>query len=95
MARQKVTDEIDALRRKKEELDARLKAALDRQKEHERQQDERRKLLAGALALKHMAAHPDSEFARTLAGLLDKHVMRVADRALFPSLGVFDERIVG
>jgi len=86
MARQKVADEIEALRKQREQLDARLKAAEARQKERERQQDDRRKLLAGNIALEFMAEHPASDFTRVLSGLLDKQLTRPTDRALFPAL---------
>lgn len=86
MARQKVIDEIEALRKQRELLDARLKAAQARQKEKDRQQDQRRKLLAGTLVLEFVAANPDSEVARLLGQLLDKRLTRSTDRALFPAL---------
>jgi len=86
MARQKPSDEIEALRKQRELLDARLKAAEARQKEKDRQLDERRKVVAGALVLEFVAANPASEAARVFAELLDKHLTRAADRALFPAL---------
>jgi hypothetical protein len=86
MARQKVDDEIALLRKQREELDNRLKAAEARQKEKARLADERRKTLAGGVALEFAAANPDSEFARVLSDQLDKHVTRTTDRALFPAL---------
>lgn len=86
MARQKPTDEIQTLRKQREQLDARLKAAEGRQKEKDRQDDQRRKAIAGALALEHAAANPHSEFTRLLSDLLDKRISRPLDRALFPAL---------
>jgi hypothetical protein len=43
----------------------------------------RRYLLAGAAALDHMKAEPDTTFASTLLGLIDARVKGAADRALF------------
>jgi hypothetical protein len=86
MARQKVADEITALLQQRAKLDARLKAAEARQKEKEEQQDQRRKMVAGAVALEYIAANPDTEFARLFSDLLDRHLTRPMDRALFPAL---------
>jgi hypothetical protein len=86
MARQKIADEIEALRRHREQLDAKLKAAEARQKEKDRQDNERRKVIAGALVLEHVATNPDSEFARVFADLVNKAVVRSIDRALFTAL---------
>ena len=86
MARQKITDEIEQLRKQREQLDAKLKAAEAKQKEKERQDNERRNVIAGALVLEHIAANPDSEFARVFADLINKAVSRSIDRALFSAL---------
>jgi hypothetical protein len=86
MARQKVADEIQALLQQRAKLDARLKAAEARQKEKEEQQDQRRKMVAGTVALEYIAANPDTEFSRLFSDLLDKHVTRPTDRSLFPAL---------
>jgi hypothetical protein len=86
MARQKPGDEIEMLRKQREQLDARLKAAEARRKEKEQQQNERRKMIVGTIVLEFMAANPDSEVARTISGLLDKQIPRPTDRALFSAL---------
>jgi hypothetical protein len=83
MARQKPTDEIATLRKQREELDARLKAAEARQKEKDRQDGERRKTIAGSAALEYATAHPHSEFARIFSDLITKRTGRPADRELF------------
>jgi len=82
----KVSDEIEALRKRREKLDAKLREAQARQKEQEREEQEKRRLIAGTVFLDFMAANPDSELARTLSQLLDKHLTRAIDRALFPAL---------
>jgi hypothetical protein len=86
MARHKVADEIEQLRKQREQIDARLKAAEARQKEKEQQEEERRKTLAGTVALRFMAANPDNELTRVLSDLLDKYITRPSDRALFSAL---------
>lgn len=52
--------------------------------EQQRKNDTRRKIIAGALALEH--AQHDPDFAATLAGLLNEHVTKPQDRALFDFL---------
>jgi hypothetical protein len=85
MARQKPADEIDALLKRKQELDKRLRAAQDRQKERERLDNERRKLIIGAAVLDFMLANPDSPLVLNLREILDRHVTRPVDRALLPA----------
>jgi hypothetical protein len=86
MARQKVADQIAALRQQRAKLDARLKAAEALQKEKEQLQEERRRLIAGTVALEYIAANPDTDFARLFSDLLKRHITRPMDRALFPAL---------
>jgi hypothetical protein len=86
MARQKIEHEIEALRRQREQLDAKLKAAEAKQKQKEFEQSERRKMVVGTIVLEFMAANPSSDVAHAVSDLLDKQVTRPADRALFPAL---------
>jgi hypothetical protein len=74
------------LRRKRDQLDAQMKALEARNKQTERKADTRRKVIAGALALEHFEANRDSEFGRVLFRLLDEYVVRPHDRALFDFL---------
>ena len=83
MPRQKPTDKLEALKLKREQIDAQLKALEARQKEGDRKADTRRKVIAGALALEHMGKNGESEFARVMRSLLAEYVTRPADRALF------------
>jgi hypothetical protein len=76
----------EQLRKQREELDAKLKAAEARQKEKDRQDNERRNAIAGALVLEHVAANPESEFARVFSDLINKAVSRSIDLALFSAL---------
>lgn len=56
MARQKIADEIEALRQHRDQLDARLKAAQARQKQKQFEQNERRKMVVGTIVLEFIAA---------------------------------------
>ena len=86
MPRQKITDEIETLRRQKAQIDARLKAAEDRRKEHEAEQKNRRKLLLGGIILDFMLANPDTPPTQAIRDLLLKHAKRPADKTLFADL---------
>jgi large subunit ribosomal protein L7/L12 len=65
--------------------EARLKAQIQKKAAQvrgvDRKKDTRRKIIAGALALEHMAH--DKEFANVMKKLLNEHVTRTADRELF------------
>lgn len=88
MARRTTTDRLELLRRKRDQLDAQLRALEARNKQAERKADTRRKVIAGALALEHFTANSDSEFGRKMFSLLDEYVIRPHDRALFDFLPV-------
>jgi hypothetical protein len=83
MARRTTTDRLDLLRRKRDQLEAQMKALEARNKQAQRKADTRRKVIAGALALEHFEANRDSEFGRIMFRLLDEYVVRPHDRALF------------
>ena len=86
MPRLNPEDRIKNLRQKQAEIMAQLKALEARETRKARKDDTRRKIIAGALALEHFNANPESEFARVMRRLLREYVMRPADRALFPNL---------
>lgn len=86
MARLNTKDRAELLRRKRDQLDAQLKALEARNKQAERKADTRRKVIAGALALEHFEKNRDSDFGRIMLRLLDEYVVRPHDRALFPDL---------
>jgi hypothetical protein len=71
------------LRRQHIELAKRIKQAEEKQRQKDKADDARRYLLAGAAAVDHMKAEPDTAFASTLPGLIDARVKGAADRALF------------
>lgn len=85
MPRLNSTDKMTTLLKKQEEIANQLKQLRAREKQTERKADTRRKVIAGALALEHLAKFPDSDFARVLTGLLDAYVEE-RSRYLFPFL---------
>ena len=66
--------------RKESQLKARIQKKQAEVSAKKRKQDTRRKIIAGAVALEHMAH--DNEFAEKLSELLDNHVTRPEDRKL-------------
>ena len=74
---QKIAD----LEKKQSQIKAQIQKAKAQARDTERKADTRRKIVAGALALEHMAH--DSEFAATMHRLLNRHVKRDSDRLLF------------
>lgn len=74
---------LDKLLKQRAQLEARIQAKRSRLKQQERKADTRRKIIAGALALEHMGANSESEFTAIMARLLNRYVIRPADRALF------------
>ena len=75
--------ELEALRQKQLKLVKKIKEAEAKTKKEQQEKDERRKLLAGAVALKELDANPSGAFADALLGMLKHHLTRAADRALF------------
>ena len=86
MPRQKPADKLDALRKRMSQLNEQARALEARQREQDRKNDTRRKVIVGALALEHSEKNANSEFAKVLNRLLDEYVTRPGDRALFPAL---------
>ena len=83
MPRPKKTPEqrLLELEKQKAQIAARIKSEASKIRTSERKRNTRRKVIAGALALEH--AGIDSAFGATLKSLLDRHVSRADDRALF------------
>ncbi len=90
MPRLSAPDKKAALLKRQEEIANQLKQLNARERETERKLDTRRKVIAGALALEHLAKNPNSEFGKTLFRLLDEYVDRRA-RSLFPFLPPLEE----
>ena len=75
--------QLEPLRQQQIELGRKIKEAEAEARRKEREKDERRKLLAGAVALAEIAVHPDSPFAVTLVNLLNHGLTKASDRTLF------------
>lgn len=72
---------ITDLKKRRDQLNERIKRMEAREREKQRKQDTRRKIIAGALALEHL--EKDDHFRATMEMLLHEHVTRDPDRALF------------
>jgi hypothetical protein len=83
MARTNSQTQLEALRKKQLELVKKIREAEAKTKKAEQEKDERRKLLAGAVALKELEANHTGVFAAQLLGLLDQGLKGAADRTLF------------
>jgi hypothetical protein len=83
MARPDSKTQLEALHQRQIELGRKIKEAEAEARRKEREKDERRKLLAGAVALAEIAVHPDSPFAITLVDLLNHGLTKAPDRSLF------------
>ena len=83
MARTNSQTQLETLRKKQLERVQKIKKAEAKTKKDEQEKDERRKLLAGAVALKELDANPSGAFADALLGMLKHHLTRAGDRALF------------
>lgn len=71
----------EKLLERKAQVEAQLKALDARERKRQRQEDTRRKILAGAVVLEKAAANPD--FSAVLLALLDSNLTRPQDRLLF------------
>jgi len=74
---------LEKLKQQQAQLAAKIKNIEAREREKERKNDTRRKVIAGALALHHMEKNPNSDFAKLLGRLLDEYVTRANERDLF------------
>ncbi len=83
MARTKSKPNLEALRQQQLDLVKKIKEAEAEAKKEQQEKDDRRKLLAGAVALKELDANPSGAFADALLGMLKHHLTRAADRELF------------
>ena len=83
MARTNSKTQLEALRQQQLELVKKIKEAEAKTKKEQQEKDDRRKLLAGAVALKELDTNPSGAFADALLGMLKHHLTRAADRELF------------
>jgi hypothetical protein len=82
-------DKLGLLQQRLAKAQRDLRHAQSLQKKQARADDARRKIIAGALALEHMAKNPGSEFGKTMLRLLDEYT-RPHERPLFDFLPVRD-----
>lgn len=81
MARKPPDEKIAELEAKRGQIDALIQKHKARARVEERKRDTRRKIIAGALALEHASLDP--AFRAAMHKLIDEHVTRDGDRALF------------
>ncbi len=65
------------------QIDNQIRAVKARERNQERKNDTRRKIIAGALALEHTAKNPHSEFAKKIHSLINEYTIDNKSRALF------------
>ena len=63
-------DRRERLAIKKQQIEARLKAIDAKAKTQDRKKDTRRKVIAGALALRHVVRNPKSDFSKQMNALI-------------------------
>jgi hypothetical protein len=83
MPRRQPGSDLEALRAQAIALDAKIKETAARERTKREAEDQRRRQIAGAAALEHMAAELDGPFAATMLSLINGRARSVADRALF------------
>lgn len=83
MPRHRSENELEALRAQAVALEKKIKETEARDRAKRNAEDQRRRQIAGTVALEHMAAEPQSAFAATLLGLINGCARSATDRALF------------
>lgn len=91
MTRPRDKDRRSTLLDQRRAIDEQLRKIDARQREQDRKDDTRRKVIAGALALEDMQKNPHSPFARRLHDLLNEFV-ELRSRHLFSFLPKLDVR---
>lgn len=78
----------EALRKKREALDKKLRESEAQDRAQEKETTRRRHEIAGRVALAYADANPDSDFTRTLAVQLHLAVTKPGERVYFPTLAL-------
>lgn len=81
MPRKTPEQRLEELEAKERQLKARIQKQKAQVRGEERKRDTRRKIIAGAIALEHMAH--DIAFREKMGALIQEHVTRPEDRELF------------
>ena len=74
---------LQTLTERRAKLDAQIKDLQARERQKERKEDTRRKIIVGALVLTHMEKNKRSEFAKKVNALINEYVVKDKERALF------------
>ena len=74
---------LQTLTEKRARLDAQIKDIQARERQKERKEDTRRKIIVGALVLTHMKKNKGGQLARKVEALINEYVVKDKDRALF------------
>jgi parvulin-like peptidyl-prolyl isomerase len=82
-------EQLERYRRQQVELAKKIKEGEAKARAKQKQDDQRREMLAGRCILGQLADQPDSDISKAILALLGDFVIRPADRALFPALPVF------
>jgi hypothetical protein len=83
MPRHRSENELEALRAQAIALEKKIRETEARDRAKRNADEQRRRQIAGAAALEHMAAEPQSAFAATVLGLINGRARSAPDRALF------------
>lgn len=85
--------QLQKLIKQKAQIEERIKDAKSRQRNKQRKQDTRRKIIIGAIAESHMELYPNEAFTQELKRLLNTHVTKPKDRELIglPPLSATEE----
>ena len=81
MAEEKTGGKLEKLLQKKKQLEAQIAVVKQREKAEERKKDTRRKILVGSVLMR-MVEQGELEHDK-LQKMLDRHLSRAQDRALF------------
>lgn len=81
MAEEKTGGKLEKLLQKKKQLESQIAAVKQREKAEERKKDTRRKILVGSVLMR-MVEQGELEHDK-LQKMLDRHLSRAQDRALF------------
>jgi hypothetical protein len=76
-------ERLEKLRQQREKLNRAIRLEESRMRGEERKRETRRKIILGALVMKHMDLHPNGTVRREMDKLINQYVTSEQDRALF------------
>jgi hypothetical protein len=77
-----MSSNLKKLRERQAQLTAQIRSLEARERQQQRKNDTRRKVIVGAFTLHHMEKNPESAVTKTLMRLLDEYVTRPNERLL-------------